>query len=244
VLTIHHAPPSHPFIFQPSQIAGGIIGTLSIVVYGHVLRRPPLPVHRVASLAAFASAGGVIGGTVVRANAHADFFRTLDNRPAFFQAIDNIQSRLGEKPSGLRSRSGYPYTGSDNEHQELADNATNSRGWGEQMPRINRTVVDPSTYSILSHRFMNIVLMRAMLGPTQPPPRKSRWEEIRAEHARSMATRSSWDELRQNASRPKSGHTESDQIRRSQDPAVDRLTEQQKFDAILEAERRRAASGP
>jgi len=85
--------------------------------------------------------------------------------------------------------------------------------------------------------------MRVTLGPSQPPQRKSRWEEIRAENARSMATRSSWDELRQNTSRPKSENTTSDQTRGSQDPVTDRQAEQQKFDAILEAERRRAASG-
>lgn len=58
-----------------------------------------------------------------------------------------------------------------------------------------------------------------------------------------MATRSSWDELRQNAVRPKSENTGGDQARRSQDPAVDRLAEQQKFDAMLEAERQRVARG-
>ena len=57
-----------------------------------------------------------------------------------------------------------------------------------------------------------------------------------------MATRSSWDELRQNANRPKSENTASDQAR-SQDPAFDRLADQQKFDAMLEAERQRAARG-
>jgi hypothetical protein len=114
------------------------------------MRRPPLPVHRVASLAALGSAGGVIGGTAVRANAHADFFRTLDNRPAFFQALDNVQSRLGEKPFGLqRPTSAYPYPSPNNENQELADHAIDSRGWGEQTPPVNRPAVDhtPSTYS-------------------------------------------------------------------------------------------------
>ncbi|KAF8481092.1 hypothetical protein DFH94DRAFT_828864 [Russula ochroleuca] len=205
-------------------IAGGIIGTLSIIVYGQMLRRPPIPVNRIASLSAVASAGGVIGGTVVRANAHADFFRDLDNQPAFFQAIDNIQSRLGEKPSDQHTTPAYPYPGSDNENQEMADSAVSSRrSWEEST--VNRAAVGPNP------------------SPTQPSQRKSRWEEIRAEHARSIATRSSWDELRQNASRPKSENTASDQARRSQDLAVDRLAEQQKFDAMLEAERQRAARG-
>ncbi len=81
------------------------------------------------------------------------------------------------------------------------------------------------------------------LGPTQPSQRKSRWDEIREEHARSMATRSSWDELRQNAGRQKSENTGSDQASGSQDPVIDRLAEQQKFDAMLEAERQRAERG-
>jgi hypothetical protein len=113
-----------------SQIAGGIIGTLSIVVYGQLLRRPPIPINRIASLTAVAAAGGVIGGTVARANAHADFFRNLDNRPAFFRAIDNIQSRLGEKPS----------LSSDNENHEMVDSAISSR-WEETT--VNRAAVAP-----------------------------------------------------------------------------------------------------
>jgi len=208
------------------SIAGGVIGTLSILVFGELIRRPPLPINRIASLAAVASAGGVIGGTVVRANAHADFFRTLDNRPAFFQAVDNIRSRLGEKPSGQRAASSA-HPDSDTENLELGDSANNSSGWGEHIP-INRTAVEHTHIP----------------SPTQPSQRKTRWEEIRAEHARSTATRSSWDELRQNASRPKSENTGKDQAKRSQDPVPDRFAEQQKFDAILEAERQRAAREP
>jgi hypothetical protein len=81
------------------------------------------------------------------------------------------------------------------------------------------------------------------LGTSQPSQRRSRWDEIRAEHARSMATRSSWDELRQNAGRPKSENTGSDQARSSQDPVDDRLAEQQRFDAMLEAERQKVTRG-
>ncbi len=132
----------HPSISPPlSQIAGGIIGTLSIIAYGQMIRRPPIPIKRIASLAAVASAGGVIGGTIVRANAHADFFRNLDNRPAFFQAIDNIQSRLGGKPVGQRTDSGpaFSYPSSDNENQEMADGAVTSRGsWEETTVDVNR----------------------------------------------------------------------------------------------------------
>lgn len=76
------------------------------------------------------------------------------------------------------------------------------------------------------------------LAPVQPPSHsKSRWEEIRAEHARKLATRSSWDELRQNASKPKLDDV-GNQL--SQEPGAERLAEQQKFDAMLEAERQKA----
>ena len=125
-----------------SQIAGGIIGTLSIVFYGQVLRRTPIPINRIASLAAVASAGGVIGGTAVRANAHTDFFRNLDNRPAFFQAVDNIRSRLGEMPAGQRAD---PYPSSDNENQEMADGAVTSRGpWEETTVDVDRATLSPN----------------------------------------------------------------------------------------------------
>ena len=112
-----------------------------------MLRRPPIPINRIASLAAVASAGGVIGGTVVRANAHADFFRNLDNRPAFFQAIDNIQSRLGEgeKPAGQHDNPAYSYPSSDNESQEMTDGAIPSTGsWEETTVDVNRATLSPN----------------------------------------------------------------------------------------------------
>lgn len=110
-----------------------------------MLRRTPIPINRIASLAAVASAGGVIGGTFVRANAHADFFRDLDSRPAFFQAIDNIQSRLGEKPAGQRINSAYSYPSSDNENQEMVDGAITSRGsWEETTVDVNGATLSPN----------------------------------------------------------------------------------------------------
>ena len=97
-------------------------------------------------MAAVASAGGVIGGTVARANAHAEFFRDLDNRPAFFQAIDNIQSRLGEKPAGERVNPAYSYPGSDNENQEMAHGAITSRGsWEETTVDVNTVTSSPNS---------------------------------------------------------------------------------------------------
>ena len=82
-----------------------------------------------ASLAAFASVGGVFGGTVVRANAHADFFRTLDDRTSFFQALDNIQARLGEKLSS----DSHPNS-SGKENQDMFEAAITSREWGAGSP--------------------------------------------------------------------------------------------------------------
>jgi hypothetical protein len=86
-----------------------------------------------ASLAAFASAGGVLGGTVVRANAHADFFRTLDDRTSFFQALDNIQTRLGEKVSS-DSHPNSPHSASGKENQDMFDAAGTSREWEAGSP--------------------------------------------------------------------------------------------------------------
>lgn len=109
-----------------------------------MIRRSPIPVKRIASLAAIASAGGVIGGTIARANAHLDFFRNLDNRPAFFQAIDNIQSRLGENPAGQRTDSdpAYSYPSSDIEN---LDGASTSRGpWEETTVDVNRATSIPN----------------------------------------------------------------------------------------------------
>lgn len=83
-----------------------------------------------ASLAAFASAGGVLGGTVIRANAHADFFRTLDDRTSFFQALDNIQIRLGEKASS-NSHPNSPYSAQE---KEMFDVTVTSKEWEAGTP--------------------------------------------------------------------------------------------------------------
>ena len=174
----------------------------------------------------------------MRAKAHADFFRDLDNQSAFFQAIDNIQFRLGEKPD-QHITPAHPYPGSDDEIPEMTDSAIGS--WEETA--VNKAVAGSKSSIVIhpTHLYKTLIIC---LGPAQASQRKSRWEEIRAEHSRSMATRSSWDELRQNASRPKSENTGNDQATRSEDPAVDtRLVEQQKFDAVIEAERQRAARG-
>ena len=86
-----------------------------------------------ASLAAFASAGGVLGGTMVRAKAHIDFFRTLDDRTSFLQALDNIQARLGEKVSSdSHPNSAYPTSGKEN--QDMFEAATTSRDWEAGSP--------------------------------------------------------------------------------------------------------------
>jgi hypothetical protein len=231
--------------FSPfSQIAGSILSTLSVVVYGRMFRRPPIPIPRIASLATFASLGGIIGGTAVRANAHADFFHSLDNRTAFFQALDNIQTRLGENPPDARTKSAFP--SSENETQELADIAINSRGWEEESP-VNRDTSRPPANLPCASVFVSLLTVCSIdpayrLASAQSPQPKSRWEEIRAEHARSIATRSSWDELRQNASRPKA-ETAEGVPNSPRDPAAEQLAEQQKFDAMLEAERRIAAEG-
>ena len=179
----------------------------------------------------------------MRANAHADFFHNLDSQPAFFQALDNIQSRLGEKSSDQRTTPAYPYPSSDNENPEMADSAISSRGSWEDTTVNRAAIPKPSIVTHSTYFYKDLSLFVCSLGPTQPTQRKSRWEEIRAEHARSMATRSSWDELRQNAGRTKSENTGSNQARRSEDTGVDRLAEQQKFDALIEAERQRAMRG-
>ena len=153
-----------------SQIAGGIIGALSIVVYGQLLRRPPIPINRIASLSAVASAGGVIGGTLVRAQAHADFFRNLDNQPAFFQAIDNIQSRLGEKPSDQQHTTpSHAYPGSDNESPEMTDSAIGSRSWEETT--VNKAVVGAKPSIVIHpthlHKTLIVCVRHCTALPTQ-----------------------------------------------------------------------------
>jgi hypothetical protein len=82
----------------------------------------------------------------------------------------------------------------------------------------------------------------AAASPQAAQP-KNRWEEIRAANARSVGYVSSWDAIRQRHERSRLPNSTSSP---SNDPPSygmdDRTAEQAKFDAILEAERRRGQS--
>jgi len=72
--------------------------------------------------------------------------------------------------------------------------------------------------------------------PTNSP--LNRWDEIRKANARNSARNSSWDALRQNHERDRvAGINEGSYFTES-----DRAREQARFDAMLEAERRRGSS--
>ena len=73
---------------------------------------------------------------------------------------------------------------------------------------------------------------------------KNRWEEIRAANARSAGYVSSWDTIRQRYERHQSPSSMSSQSNGSPSSDTDdRAIEQAKFDAILDAERRRGHEG-
>lgn len=73
---------------------------------------------------------------------------------------------------------------------------------------------------------------------------KNRWEEIRAANARSAGYVSSWDAIRQRYERNRMPSSTSSQSNGPPSSATDdRAAEQAKFDAILEAERRRGSEG-
>lgn len=120
-----------------------------MIFEGRVLRRPPLPVDRIALRACLAAGGGIVVGTTIGVNAFSDFVGTLDSRPAFIRALLNIQSRLGEEP--LRQHTGHAFPRPDNEVQGLADSTANSEAWGDETP-INRTAADRPPGTVLRIR--------------------------------------------------------------------------------------------
>lgn len=75
---------------------------------------------------------------------------------------------------------------------------------------------------------------------TQP---KNRWEEIRAANARSAGYVSSWDTIRQRHERNRLPYPTSSPSNDTPSSGMDdRTVEQAKFDAMLEAERRKGQS--
>ncbi|THH18412.1 hypothetical protein EW146_g2566 [Bondarzewia mesenterica] len=221
--------PSHKSRYMP--VLFGMLGATSVLAYGQFFRRPPMSITRMSSSGAIASVIGVLYGQVRIAEAHRDFVGSLDNRSGFFRALENVNIRTGgQRPLGLPI-------------------AHSTIGMKRSMTVAKRLPPPPPPPASLLYTDAVSPAEGIFLAAPKPaqspvdPSRTGRWGEIRAVNARN-GPRSTWDELRQNQERsrlPVAPQSADDAGSRSPTSDMDdRAAEQAKFDALLEAERRKA----
>jgi len=169
---------------------------------------------------------GAVYGQFRRAKVHWTFTQLLEDPVAFSQALENVNKRTGGvKPLAWTLQRAKEVGRREDPHGNTAVPAEDT--WASDAGQ----VVQPDA----AHA-------RSAPVPNPPAPNNqsksaSRWEEIRAANARS-ASQSSWDALRQSHERGRMKGAEGED-RPSEE--MDRTQEQAQFDALLEAERKRAS---
>ncbi|KAG1881766.1 hypothetical protein C8R48DRAFT_682144 [Suillus tomentosus] len=193
--------------------------------YGYSMARPRWSHAKLAWGSGAATAIGLVFGGVRQVLAHRQFTEALENPAGFIEALRNVDRRLGGDGqlgftlSRIRKDAArLDNTATSGTSQEHGPEMVSEENWGASLPHSDA----PSPQV------------------TQP---KNRWEEIRAANARSAGYVSSWDTIRQRHERNRLPYPTSSP---SNDPPSsgmdDRTAEQAKFDAMLEAERRRGQS--
>ncbi|KAI0321366.1 hypothetical protein OF83DRAFT_1100007 [Amylostereum chailletii] len=203
------------------QFAAPVLGSTAASAYTFYRwsRRPPLP-GRFWLSQSFGVVAGCAAGVWLTVRAHSNFMRSLDDQKAFFRALENVYKRL-ENPHA-------------HAHAPVSENPDASDPAWPDSP--------PSTASAPSPR------------PQSAPRPSSKWDEIRiANNPQNGGVRTAWDRLRHPqtpARRTQDAPSDPSDAREPNPSDADdsRAAEQAKFDAMLDAERRKAetaqASGP
>ncbi|GJE87628.1 hypothetical protein PsYK624_037110 [Phanerochaete sordida] len=229
-------------------IDGGVATSLT-TAYGTFYRKPRWPQPRLVLFGSIAYVVGAFAGQLRRASAHLNFVKTLDDRAAFFHALQNVHRRLGGESTldwlsvpardggggapgpGPMARAPLPRA---DVHGDVPQPVEGDAPWtaAEPFPRAGGAsaaeAAPPDT--------------PGAQGAQVAAHAKSRWNEIRTANARG-AQASSWDALRQQHERRRNV----DDVQQQQPPAglpgmsdleAERAQEQARFDAMLEAERK------
>jgi hypothetical protein len=166
----------------------------------------------------------MVFGRVRQVLAHKQFTEALENPAGFMEALCNVDRKIGGDGqlgftlARIRKDAAHLDTTTFGSGQEHGPEMVSEENWKKSWPHSNA----PDA------------------APPQAAQPKNRWEEIRAANARSAGYVSSWDTIRQRHERNRLPDSTSSPT--NDPPLSDRTAEQAKFDAILEAERRRGQS--
>ncbi|KAG2118428.1 hypothetical protein DEU56DRAFT_747713 [Suillus clintonianus] len=198
--------------------------------YGRSIARPRWSHTKLVWVSGAATLMGMVFGQVRQVLAHKQFTEALENPAGFMEALRDVDRRLG----------GDGHLGFTLERIRKDAKSTALR-WSTR--KIGRKPGLNLMLPMASDRPDSGICRPDIItaGSPQAAQPKNRWEEIRAANARSAGYVSSWDTIRQRHERNRLPDSTSSPP--SNNPGIDeRTTEQAKFDAILEAERRRGQS--
>ncbi|KAG2044746.1 hypothetical protein BDR03DRAFT_937151 [Suillus americanus] len=205
----------------------GVGATGVTLGYGYSVARPRWSHTKLTWGSGAATLIGMVFGRVRQVLAHKQFTEALENPAGFIEALRNVDRRLGGDGqlgftlARIRKDAAHVDTASSGSSQEHGPEMVSEENWKKSWPHSNA----PDAAS-----------------PQAAQP-KNRWEEIRAANARSSGYASSWDTIRQRHERDRLPNSTSSPTNDPPSPGMDdRAAEQAKFDAILEAERRRGQS--
>lgn len=202
------------------------IGTSAAVYgYGSYFTRPRWNNWRVrlGSVAAFLA--GSTYGTFRQLMLHYRFANTLENPQGFIMALNHVDEKLGGS-----GQIGFGFS-------EILAKKPEVRPDLDHADRVQDTDMGPEEGWVRDQDNSN-----DSLSNSNPIQSKTRWDDIRAVNSRNTG-QSSWDTIRQRYERsrlPASNAPPSDSS--SATEVDERTAAQAKFDALLEAERRRGQS--
>ncbi|KAI6047555.1 hypothetical protein EDC04DRAFT_3050758, partial [Pisolithus marmoratus] len=226
-LAVRFLPSSHshwPMLYG-SATAG------ATAFYGYRVARPPWGQRKTVIFGGAAFVVGMMYGGFRRFVAHRQFSESLDNPEGFVLALSHVHKRLGGDGNIGFTLRRIQQKRLDTP-ADTGDYSQSSETGFENLTRSDTT----GTSVVIS---IDIPRVTGSNNPNSSTGFKSRWDEIRAANARSIAQQSTWDAVRQRQERNRMPvpSTNNDQ---STDEREDRAAAQARFEAMLEAERHRA----
>ncbi|KAI6005286.1 hypothetical protein F5J12DRAFT_835947 [Pisolithus orientalis] len=211
-LAVRFLPGSHSN--WPMLYGSGAAGATAL--YGYRVTRPPWGQRKTFIFGGAAYVVGMMYGGFRRFVAHRQFAEALEDPEGFVLALSHIHKKLGGDGNiGFTLR---------RIQQKKIDTTADTGDYpqGSETGFENRTRSDPVGNN----------------NPNSSTAFKNRWDEIRAANARNISQQSTWDAIRQRQERSRIP-VPSAYDGQSTDKPDDRATAQARFEAMLEAERRR-----
>ncbi|KAH9950498.1 hypothetical protein B0H21DRAFT_819296 [Amylocystis lapponica] len=206
--------------------AFGLLTSGAVAGYGVFSKRSRWTVRRTTILGVVAGVCGTVYGQFRRAKAHWTFTQQLDDPVAFTQALENVNQRTGGvKPLAWTL--------------QRAVDAAQKQDMHGNILRPQESSFTPDVDQSVSPDTTSAEIARPPSSSSEDSSRPAnRWDQIRAANARNAGQPSSWDILRQQHERER---VVKKTVSEDRFDDVDLAEEQARFDAMVDAERRKAS---